>query len=298
MSNGWSLYVIVLTLVCIVGCTWLLFWARTKRVGEPGKGETVGHNFDGIEEFDSPLPRWWLWLFLGSILFGLAYLVLYPGLGSFPGLLGWSSRGQFDEEVQRANAKYGPLYAQFAARPIPDLLKEPQALQIGQRIFANTCVGCHGSDARGGVGFPNLTDNDWLYGGAPEQIETSILRGRGGVMPPFAAAVGGEEGVAQVIAYVLSLSGRQTDPALAAAGKQKFQTICIACHGPEGKGNQALGAPNLTDNIWLYGSTPAAISEGLQKGRAGKMPAHADIIGPEKVHLVAAYVYSLSTTPQ
>ncbi len=298
MSKGWSVYVIVLTLVSIVGCTWLLFWARTKRVDESGQGETLGHTFDGIEELDSPLPRWWLWLFLGSILFGLGYLALYPGLGSFPGLLGWSSHGQFDEEVQRANAKYGPLYAKYAAIPIPELLNEPQALQIGQRIFANTCVGCHGSDARGGVGFPNLTDNDWLYGGAPEQIQTSILNGRGGVMPPFAAAVGGDEGVAQVIAYVLSLSGRQTDPVQAAAGKQKFQTICIACHGPEGKGNQALGAPNLTDNIWLYGGTPEVIAEGLHKGRAGKMPAHADTLGTEKVHLVAAYVYSLSNKPQ
>ena len=298
MSKGWSLYVIVLTLVCIVGCTWLLFWARTKRVGEPGQGETVGHNFDGIEEFELPaaalvavaVPR------VDPLRLGIPGPLSRPR--KFSGLLGWSSRGQFDDEVQQANAKYGPLYAQYAARPIPDLLKEPPALQIGQRIFANTCVACHGSDARGGVGYPNLTDNDWLYGGAPEQVETSILRGRGGVMPPFAPAVGGDEGVAQVIAYVLSLSGRQTDPAVAAAGKQKFQTICIACHGPEGKGNQALGAPNLTDNVWLYGGTPEVISEGLHKGRAGKMPAHADALGAEKVHLVAAYVYSLSNKPQ
>jgi cytochrome c oxidase cbb3-type subunit III len=199
--------------------------------------------------------------------------------------------------VAAADARYGPLYAAFAAQPIPALAEDPRALTMGSRLFANNCAQCHGSDGRGGYSFPNLTDNDWLYGGDPDVIKTSILHGRAGVMPPFAPAIGGDAGVAQVTAYVLSLSGHQVDAAQAAAGKEKFNTVCIACHGIDAKGNQALGAPNLTDDIWLYNNDPATIAEGLNKGRFGKMPAHADILGEEKAHVVAAYVYSLSKGP-
>jgi cytochrome c oxidase cbb3-type subunit 3 len=294
MSSGWSWYVVLITVVNIVASAWLLLWARSKRVDEPQAGETLGHDFDGIEEYDTPLPRWWLWLFIGTIAFSAAYLVLYPGLGSFAGTLGWSQHGQYDAEMQRAAGQYGPLYAAYAAKSIEELSRDNKAVRTGQRLYANTCAGCHGADARGGVGYPDLTDNDWIFGGTPAAIKTSILDGRMGVMPPFAPALGGDEGVANVVAYTLSLSGRKVDPARAAAGKEKFLTICAACHGPEGKGNPAVGAPNLTDDIWLFGGTPQAIEEGLRKGRMSRMPPHRDILGEERAHLIAAYIYGLS----
>jgi cytochrome c oxidase cbb3-type subunit 3 len=293
MSSGWSLYVIVLAVSNVVASAWLLLWARRKRV-EEGKPETLGDTYDGIEEYDSPLPRWWLWMFIGTIAFSVVYFALYPGLGNFAGLLGWSQRGQYDAEVREAQAEFGPIYAAYTAKPIEEVARDPKALRIGERLFANNCTSCHGADAQGGVGYPNLTDNDWLFGGDPQTIKTTILNGRMGVMPAFAPALGGEEHVQNVIQYVLSLSGRPVDPVKAEAGKQKYMAICIACHGPEGKGNQAIGAPNLTDNIWLFGGTPQAIEEGLRRGRMGKMPAHGEILGEERVHLLAAYVYSLS----
>jgi len=293
MSSGLSWLVIILTVAYIIGNFGLLMWARSKRVAGAAQ-ETLGHEYDGIQEFDSPLPRWWLWTFVGSIAFSVVYLVLYPGLGNFPGVLGWTSSQQLRNEMAQADAQYGPLYAAYATQPIPDLIKDPKAMEMGQRLFANNCAQCHGSDARGGVGFPNLTDNDWLWGGDPDTIKTTILNGRSGVMPPFAPAIGGEEGIPLVVAYVQSLSGMQVDPAQAAAGKEKFNTICIACHGPDGKGNQALGAPNLTDDVWLFGNDSATIAEGLNKGRMSMMPAHLPILGEQKAHVVAAYVYSLS----
>ncbi len=294
MSSGWSVFIIVLVTSNIAGATWLLFWTRRMRAGDSQPAQSLGHDFDGIQELNSPLPLWWVYLFLGTIVFSVGYLVLYPGLGTFGGVLGWSSTKEHDQDVVEANARYGPIFAAFASKPIVDLSKDEAALQIGQRVFANNCAQCHGSDARGGPGFPNLTDNDWKWGGEPETIEKTILDGRRGVMPAFAPALGGKEGVESVIAYVLSLSGRPADDKLAEAGKLRFMQICTACHGPEGKGNPAIGAPNLTDNIWLYGGSHDAIAEGLAKGRAGQMPPHRDVLGSEKVHLVAGYVYSLS----
>jgi cytochrome c oxidase cbb3-type subunit 3 len=294
MSLGWSIFVTVLTLASIVACCALLVWARTARVGEPAPHEALGNDFDGIDELNTPLPRWWLLMFAGSIVYALGYLVLYPGLGSFRGVLGWTSVGEHDAEVAAAKAQYAPLYAKYVAMALPAVAADPQANAIGQRIFANNCAQCHGSDAGGGVGYPNLTDDRWIWGGTPEDIEKTITDGRSPVMPPFAPAIGGEEGIPAVAAYVLSLSGRTVDPELAKVGEAKFKTICIACHGMDAKGNQALGAPDLTDHDWLYGGTEAAIGEGLRKGRMGKMPAHRDLLGPERVHLVAAYVYGLS----
>jgi cytochrome c oxidase cbb3-type subunit 3 len=291
MSGGWSLYIIVLTVSNIALALWLLFWQRKKRVE---KGQTLGHDFDGIQELDNPLPRWWLGIFIGSGIFAVIYLILYPGLGSFPGVLGWTQRGQYNAEVDEAQRTYGPIYTALAAKPIEELANDELALQIGGRLFANNCATCHGSDARGGSGFPNLTDHDWLYGGDPATIELSILNGRSGLMPAFAPAVGGEEGVRQVVAYVRSLSGKSADAALIEAGRQKYMQICVACHGMEGKGLPAMGAPNLTDDVWLYGGSEAAIAEGLYKGRNGKMPAHRDLLGPERIRILAAYVYSLS----
>jgi cytochrome c oxidase cbb3-type subunit 3 len=293
-STGWSVYITLIVVLNVVGSAWLLFWARTKKVEETRPGETLGHAFDGIEEYDLPLPRWWLWMFIGTIVFFVVYCALYGGLGSFPGALGWSQKGQYDEEVREADAKYGPIYAAYAARPIAELAGDPEAVGIGQRLFANNCAACHGADARGGVGFPNLTDDDWLFGGEPDTIKTTILSGRMGMMPAFAPALGGEQGVKEVIAYVLSLSGQESDKAMAEAGKARFGTICVACHGMDAKGNKAMGAPNLTDDIWLFGGTAEDIEFGLRNGRMGKMPAHADILGEQKVHLLATYVYSLS----
>lgn len=291
MTAGWSFYVVILVISNIAAAGWLLFWQRKKRVE---KGQTLGHEFDGIQEFDNPLPRWWLGIFVGTIAWSVFYLLLYPGLGSFGGLLGWTQTGQYDAEVAEAKAEFGPLYAGLAAKPVAELVTDETAQRIGGRIFANNCAQCHGADGRGGLGFPNLTDSDWLYGGDAEVIKTSILYGRAGLMPPFAEAIGGEAGVPEVVAYIRHLGGFETDETRRAAGQQRYMQVCIACHGPDGKGNQALGSPNLTDDVWLYGSSEEAITEGLWKGRNGVMPAHGKLLGEERVHIVAAYVYGLS----
>ncbi len=293
MTSGWSWYVIVLTLANIVACLWLIRWTAQRRPGERAREATTGHTWDGdLQEYNNPLPRWWLWLFYITIGFALLYLVLFPGLGAFQGLLGWTQRGQYQQEMAQAQAQYGPIFERYAKVPITQLSQDPEALQIGQRLFLNNCAACHGSDGGGGVGFPSLRDDEWLYGGKPEAIQTSILQGRQGVMPPFGPVLG-TQGVEQVAAYVLSLSGRQADPQQVAAGRQKFQQFCIACHGPDAKGNPAIGAPNLTNDIWLYGGAPGVVRQTITHGRSGKMPAHKDVLGAEKAHLLAAYVYSL-----
>lgn len=291
MSAGWSFYIIALTVSNIAACVWLLFWQRKKRVE---KGQTLGHEFDGIVEYDNPLPRWWLGIFIGTIVWSVGYLILYPGLGSFPGALGWSQESQYDNEVSAAEQTYGPLYAAHAARPIPELAQNEEAMKTAGRLFAINCSQCHGSDGRGGSGFPDLTDDDWKWGGEPETIKTTILHGRQGIMPAFADAIGGEEAIPAMVAYVRHLGGFETDPELRADGQQKYMQVCIACHGAEGKGLQALGAPDLTDDAWLYGASEEAIAEGLRKGRHGVMPAQKDLLGEEKVHLLAAYVYGLA----
>lgn len=290
MSFFWSAWIIGLTLICIAGICWVLF---TNRRSSGGPDATTGHVYDGIEEYDNPLPLWWFYLFVATIVFAFGYLVFFPGLGAFPGVLGWSQEGQLERDVARANAEYGPLFAKYASQPVAELSRDPQALKMGQRLFANNCAQCHGADARGSFGFPNLTDGDWLYGGAPEQIEHSISHGRSGGMPAWESALG-DAGVEQVTAFVGTLSGRQADPALAAQGQQKFAMFCSACHGPDGKGNPQLGAPNLTDNVWLYGGSPLQVQQTVRYGRNGRMPAWNERLGPEKVHLLAAYVYSLS----
>ncbi len=294
MSSFWSWWVIIITVGNILACYWLIQWATKPRTGEAATGDVTGHKWDdNLEEFNNPLPRWWLWLFYITIVFGLAYIVMYPGLGKFAGTNKWTSTGQYEAEIARANAKYDPIFAAYAKQSVEDLARDAKAVQIGQRLFINYCATCHGSDAGGARGFPNLTDNDWQYGGAAHEIKTSILDGRVGVMPPWEAALG-EQGLDQVTQYVLSLSGRDHDAAKAAAGKTMYDTMCIACHGADGTGNKALGAPNLTDNVWLYGRSPGEIRLTLAKGRNGVMPAHRDFLGEDKVHLLAAYVYSLS----
>lgn len=294
MSTTLSIYITVIVLLNIFGCVWLIRWTSKKSANEAAEGDVTGHTWDGLEEFNNPLPRWWLWLFYITIVFALVYLALYPGLGSiWKGALGWTEVKQYDKEMAAADAKYGPLFAQYANTDLPALMNQPKALKMGQRIFLNYCAVCHGSDAHGTTGFPNLTDSEWLYGGTPEAIEASIANGRRGAMPAWQAVLQ-DEGVNEVANYVLSLSGRDHDAALASKGEEQFKTLCVACHGVDGKGNTALGAPDLTNNIWLYGGSLGAIKKTISEGRNGHMPAHIDFLGKDKVHLVAAYIYSLS----
>ncbi len=296
-SDFWSWWIIFFTVAGILFCFWLIWW--TGKGGAP-KGETtetMGHVWDeNLEELNNPLPRWWLNMFYVTLAFGIVYLILYPGLGSWAGVLGWTDTKQYEDEVKEAQAKYGPIFAQYASKDLKVLATDPEARKIGRRLYLTYCAICHGSDARGAPGFPNLTDSDWLYGGNPETIKKSILDGRQGTMPPMGAAVGGEEGAEQVAHYVRSLSGLKHDAAKAEAGKAKF-AVCAGCHGPDGKGNQAIGAPNLTDRTWLYGSSVATIKKTIMEGRHGKMPAHREFLGEDKVHILAAYVYSLSQDP-
>lgn len=291
MNSAWSIYVIALTLITVGGSVWLL--AMTARKPEQKEGETTGHVWDGdLAEYNNPLPRWWLWLFVGSVLFAAVYLVLYPGFGSASGTLGWSSAGQLRAEQQKYDEIARQTYAKFAAMGVAELAGNAEAVGLGRNIFANNCATCHGTDARGAVGFPNLTDASWQWGGEADQILTTILQGRNAAMPSWSAVLG-PDGTPQVVAYVRSMAGLGHNPAAAAEGKARFEQICVACHGIDGKGNIALGAPDLTDSAWLYGSSEKAITESLTKGRNGQMPAHAPLIGEDAVKVVAAYVYSL-----
>ena len=293
VSNFWHWYVAVISLVSILGCAVLLYWQSKTRPAKGQKAELHGHVWDeDLTEYNNPLPRWWAWLFYITILFSLGYLAVYPGLGSFGGTFNWTSANEYEAEIKQANAEYGPLFDKYMKVDIATLSKDPKANAIGQRLFLNDCAQCHGSDAGGAKGFPNLRDKDWLYGGDPATIETSILDGRNGVMPALGAAIGGEPGIIEVTNYVRSLSGLKHDAKLAEAGKAKF-AICAACHGAEAKGNPAMGAPNLTDAIWLYGSSEETIAEAIRNGRNNMMPAQKERLGEAKVHLLAAYVYSL-----
>ncbi|WP_025916374.1 cytochrome-c oxidase, cbb3-type subunit III [Herminiimonas sp. CN] len=301
-NEGWSIAIAIVTAISILGCG-LLLWSQSKvrvKLGQDGKplpAETTGHVWDGnLCENNNPLPRWWMGLFYLTIVFGVVYLALYPGMGSRQGVFGWSQVSEYQAEVAAGEKQYGPLFDKYLAMDIPTVAKDPQAREIGQRLFLNSCAQCHGSDAQGSKGFPNLTDKDWLYGGAPETIETTILEGRHGQMPPMGAAVGSDDDVRNVANYVLSLSNSSHDPIKAVLGKPKFM-MCAACHGADGKGNQAIGAPNLTDKIWLYGGGINTVMETINKGRANQMPAHKGLLGKAKVHLLAAYVWGLSNNP-
>ncbi len=295
MSTGWTLFIVVLTAINIVGAVWLL-WATSKRApGEQAPGaETTGHVWDGdLREYNNPLPRWWLWLFYLSVLFGIGYLVLYPGLGGWRGTLGWTQEGQWRAEVAAADAAALSLFERFSSLGFDELRADQPAMQMGQNLYANYCATCHGSDARGAPGFPNLTDGDWLYGSGEETVTATIAYGRHGVMPPWGSVLG-EQGVEEVVAHVLQISGRAVPESMAAAGAAKFATYCSACHGMDGTGVQAVGGPNLTDDVWLYGGTAETIREGIVNGRSNMMPAQLDLLGPDRVRLLAAYVLGLA----
>ena len=292
-SNFWHWYVAGISLASILGCG-VLLWVQSK--ARPPKGQKVelhGHVWDDdLTEYNNPMPRWWMWLFYITIVFSLGYLILYPGLGSMAGAFNWTSANEYEAEIEQANAEYGPLFDKYLKVDVATLSKDAKANAMGQRLFLNYCAQCHGSDAGGAKSFPNLRDNDWLYGGDPVSIETTILNGRNGVMPALGAAIGGEAGITELTNYVRSLSGLKHDAKLADAGKVKF-AVCAACHGAEAKGNPAMGAPNLTDAVLLYGSSEETIAEGIRNGRNNMMPAQKERLGEAKIHLLAAYVYSL-----
>lgn len=321
MNTFLSVFVTVISLGTIFGCLSLLIWCTRDKMGMED-GAPTGHTFDGISELNNPLPKWWSYLFIFMVVFSLFYLALYPGLGNFKGLLGWTSSNQYvyskeefneaaeeareqgllvqyDREMVKADEVFGAKFRELAYEPgsdnylpIPVIAKNEDATQVGQRLFLQNCAQCHGSDARGGRGFPNLTDDAWLWGGEPEQIKHTLMHGRQGAMPGWEDALG-EDGVQEVVSYVLSLSGRKVDPIEAKKGEARF-AVCAACHGADGTGNTALGAPNLTDDIWLYGGSRAAVEDTVRHGRNGVMPAWKDILGEDKIQLLSAYVYSLS----
>lgn len=290
-SEFWTFYIAVGALGGILFLMILLIKNSTKAFDPSEKAESMGHSWDGIEELNTPLPLWWLIMFWITIVFALGYLVLYPGIGTYTGTLNTTNIDEYNKEVSLAEKKYNPLYERYAGIDIETLAKNEDAMRTGGRLFANNCAICHGSDARGARGFPNLTDNDWLYGGEPDQIKTTILHGRNGMMPNWNTVLG-EEGVKQVTSYVLSLSGREAPAEEIAEGKIKFAS-CAGCHLSSGKGMQALGAPNLTDKVWLYGGSRKMIEKSIAYGRKGVMPSFKDHLGEEKVHILAAYIYSL-----
>lgn len=300
-SGFWNFYIVVLTLLGVFGCAILLYSQSKIKANaseqHDGPVGTTGHIWDeDLTELNTPMPRWWMFLFYITIIFALAYLFLYPGLGTYKGKLGWTSAGQHAAELKQAENDYGPLFNQYLKQDLKTVAADPKAHAMGERLFLTYCAQCHGSDARGNKGFPNLTDNDWLHGGTPEIIKTTIMGGRHGVMPPMGAALGGDKDVENVANYVLSLSGSTADPIKAVFGKAKFGA-CMACHGADAKGNQALGTPNLTDKIWLYGGSLETIMETIRKGRNNTMPAFGEFLGEGKVHVLAAYIWSLSNTP-
>ncbi len=295
-SEFWNWFIILPTVLGILWCFWLVWWMSSSKTNTEGKeGEDTGHVWDGdLKEYNNPLPRWWLGMFYITLIFSIVYLALYPGLGTFKGILDWTSANAYETEMAEAEAEYGPLFATYQAQDLVAVSQDSKAQKMGERLFLNHCSTCHGSDARGARGFPNLRDNDWLWGATPDAIKQTILDGRRGMMPAWEGPLGGAEGVDNVTDYVLSLSGREHDAAAAAKGQTQFNTFCVACHSPDGTGNTALGAPNLTDKTWLHGASRKRIAESIAIGREGHMPAHRAFLGDAKVHLIAAYVYGLS----
>jgi cytochrome c oxidase cbb3-type subunit 3 len=291
VSEFWNWYVIVIVLASIFACAALLY-VQGKSTFTPGK--TCGHVWDEtLEEYNNPMPKWWSWLFVITVVFSLVYLVLYPGLGSFKGVLGWTQYGAHKLEVEKMDATVKPLFDKYMAMDLKAVAADKEANEMGKRMYLTYCMQCHGADARGAKGFPNLADSDWLYGGEPDQIKQTIADGRMGVMPPHAQL--GADTIKDLANFVRSLSGLPNDSVRTAKGKEAFASAgCLGCHGADGKGMQAIGAPNLTDKVWLYGSSEAAITETITNGRQNKMPAWKEFLGDAKVHLLSAYVLSLS----
>ena len=295
-NDFWSWYVAGLTLVSIIACAVLLWISGTTKV-KAHADNTTGHVWDGdLQELNNPLPKWWVYLFIITVIFALAYGLLYPMFGQYKGVLGWSSQGQHTAEVKKMQEAIAPIYAAFRSQAPEQLAGDAQAMAVGERLFQNNCAQCHGSDARGARSFPNLTDGDWLYGGTPADIKTTLMEGRNGMMPPMAAAVGTPEDVRNLAHYVLSLSGSPHDAVRAAVGKGKYGA-CAACHGMDGKGNTAMGAPNLTDNIWLHGWGEEAVVKAVTNGFSNQMPAQMGKLNADQIQVLTAYVWGLSNKP-
>ena len=290
MTDFWSGWIILLTSAQLIAALWILLGNRKKPEAEI---KTTGHKYDGLEELDTPLPTWWVYMFVSTIVWSVGYLLLYPGMGNYQGLLGWTSTGQYDVRVAKAEDQYRAMRDRYLAMPIEEIAFEPKVRKMGRRLFGNNCAQCHGSDAYGAHGFPNLADDDWLYGGTPEAIKATLIHGRQAAMPAWQTILG-DSGIKETTQYVLSLNARDADARDAAKGAQHFQTYCIACHGPEGKGNQLMGAPNLTNGIWLYGGTADQIAHTLRNGRNGKMPAFSETLTEDKIHILTAWVYGLN----
>ena len=292
VSDFWHYYVTGLVVLSVAFCIWILASNMTRR--SPGPVSLHDHIWDEtLQEYNHPLPRWWMYLFWLTLFFAIGYYFLYPGLGNLPGEIGWTSVGQYQEEMKKADEQFKPIYDKYLKQDLLAVAVDPEAQAMGQRLFLTYCAQCHGADARGAKGYPNLTDGDWLYGGDAATVKATIVGGRQGVMPALGGVLGAE-GVKDVANYVRSLSGLAHDSLRAQRGKDAFMQNCVACHGPEGKGNQALGAPNLTDRVWLYGSSEATIVETVSKGRQNQMPVFKDLLGEPKIHLLAAYVIGLS----
>ncbi len=298
-SDFWHYYVIVIVVLSFIALIWLLFSQNKVTVQKDEEVKTTGHEWDGIAEYNNPLPRWWFYLFILTMIFGAVYLVLYPGMGNYKGTLNWTSTNQLEAEIAEAEKEFKPLYDKFAAMSIAEVAADPQARTIGQNLFNTYCIQCHGSDAKGQRGFPNLTDNDWLWGGDPEKIKETIADGRLGVMAPWGAALG-EEKVKDAAHYVMSLSGKAHDENRAKRGQVVFTSppaSCTTCHGTDGKGIQGLG-PNLTDDIWLWGGTEKSIIETITNGRTSQMPAWSNFLDESKLHIMTAYVWGFSNNPK
>jgi len=292
MSDAWSWYIIIGTVGSLAACFWLIAVTNRLRATDEELAESESHVWDeNIRELNNPLPMWWLWLFVLTIVWSAFYLIYYPGMGNFDGMGEWSQEGQYADEVAAAEARYAPMFAAFGVKDVTELASDPAALAMGASLYANYCSQCHGSTATGARGFPNLTDDDWLYGGSPAQIEQSIVAGRNGVMPTLAAAFTNDEEIDAMVTFVQTMPDGMDTSSPAHA---KYMTLCVACHGPTGSGVQVLGGPDLTDDIWLYGSSPQAIRESIIEGRIGAMPAHGNLIGADRARILTAYVYSLS----
>ena len=295
MPAFWHWFVAAGTIVFIIWCAWLIGWSAKQGPQNVADDEVVGHKWDGdLEEWNNPAPKWWLYLYFITIAWAVGYLIAFPGLGAWGGALGWSQQGQYEEEMQAAAARYEPIYANFAAMDFDALTQHPEANQLGRSLYASYCTTCHGSDARGAIGYPNLTDNDWLWGNSENALVTTITYGRNAVMPVLAPALGGEQGIENMVSYVRSLSGLVEADAAAMSAQPMFVALCSGCHMADGSGNQAVGAPNLTDDVWLYGSSEEAIYKTIVNGRNNMMPAHGELLGPDRTKILAAYVRSLS----
>ena len=295
MPAFWHWFVAAGTILFVIWCVWLIAWSAKQGPKDISDQELVGHKWDGdLEEWNNPAPKWWLYLYFITIGWAVLYLIAFPGLGSYKGMLGWSQEAQYEQEMQEAAARYEPIYANLAAMDFSDLVEQPDALKLGRSLYASYCTTCHGSDARGAVGYPNLTDGDWLWGNSEQALVSTIMNGRMAAMPVLAPALGGEQGIRNMVSYVRSLSGLAEPDADAMSAQPMFLAICSGCHGANGTGNQAVGAPNLTDDTWLYGSSEDDVYTTITQGRNGMMPAHGELLGADRAKILAAYVYSLS----